>query len=258
MTFTKKLLAAAVCAAFTAPAVAQEMCEDAPRSADAVSVSVYQSALNASMQRERRYIDTDYTRSMGTAKHVLHLKDSDMTEANLMATCRALDDNNSGGIDKVEALGLRGLADRFDEIDCNGDGVITCDELQRYAGMSVTTRTTVTTYTPEPEPEVTTTTVTTVTPENSKTFVVDGEEVTVVQLTPAQVRGIIHERDTQSIKSRGIEALFDEVDLDDDMKIYYYEAYRLRGLQADFASLDDNGDGHLTLPEFRDLTMEGQ
>ena len=109
-----------------------EKCVEEDLSNQAANMSDYERALAA--RQASGTLSDDFNPSERTAKSVAQLRDSDIEDMHLQATFAALDDDTSDGINRIEALGVRGLADEFDRIDLNGDGVISEGEFDLYFG----------------------------------------------------------------------------------------------------------------------------
>lgn len=110
----------------------ENQCDVIDLSDQAVDELNYTAVLNDRENGDKIYIDTDFDPSAEVALSVDQLRDSDIEVVHVEATFEALDDNNSNGIDKVESLDVRGLADEFDEIDYNEDGVIAENEFKLF------------------------------------------------------------------------------------------------------------------------------
>lgn len=118
---------------------ADRVCSTEDFSDDAIADSDYDRMLNDANAGDRESISDDFSPSSETAKSVAQLEDTDLSEKHYVATFDALDDDNSNTIDKGEALGVRGLADIFDEVDFNNDGVLTAGEFELHFAGTVYT-----------------------------------------------------------------------------------------------------------------------
>ncbi len=110
----------------------EELCEEEDLSNQAVAYSTYESELDMLEDGEKMEISADFDPNASTAKSVDQLRDSDIEQTHLDATFAAIDDDNSGGVNQVESLGVRGLADIFDELDLNDDRVVSNAEFDLY------------------------------------------------------------------------------------------------------------------------------
>ncbi|MDX1571325.1 MAG: hypothetical protein R3200_12645 [Xanthomonadales bacterium] len=112
--------------------VADKDCEEEDLSNQAVADNRYNDELNQREAGDKDPISDDFNPQNETAKSVAQLRDQDVEQVHLDNTFAALDDDNSGAINRVEALGVRGLADEFDDLDFNGDGVVSEAEFNLY------------------------------------------------------------------------------------------------------------------------------
>ena len=119
--------------------MSENVCSTENLSDEAIANNDYARLLNASEERERAQLSEDFSPSNDTAKSVTQLRDNDLKEEHYVATFEALDDNGSDTIDKGEALGVRGLADIFEEVDYNNDGVLTAAEFELHFAGTVYT-----------------------------------------------------------------------------------------------------------------------
>ena len=110
----------------------ENQCDVIDLSDQAIDDLRYTAVLNDRENRDKIFIDTDFDADADVALSVHQLRDSDIEVTHVTATFEALDDNNSNAIDKVEALDVRGLADEFDDVDYNDDGVIAQNEFKLY------------------------------------------------------------------------------------------------------------------------------
>ena len=111
---------------------AEEDCDEEDLSNQAVADTRYREELNQREAGEKAPISDDFDPQSNTAKSVAQLRDEDVQQYHLDNTFAALDKDNSGAINRIEALGVRGLADEFGQLDFNGDGVVSNPEFNLY------------------------------------------------------------------------------------------------------------------------------
>lgn len=114
------------------PADAEELvCKEEDLSHQAVADTRYRDILDLRENRDKPALGA-FDPEAEVAKSIQQLTDAEIEPEHIEATFAALDDNDSGAVDKIESLDVRGLADVFDEADLNEDEVISSAEFALY------------------------------------------------------------------------------------------------------------------------------